>query len=88
MDRPPIPKFYNIDTNDNRWQPWNETYTTILRPISKPVALYAKKVQTDVPALDQPCGYDLEAGDWAAPYGKGFKSDFIFKSSSRFQGPI
>jgi hypothetical protein len=73
----PIPKFYGADA-DNRRQPWNETYTAILRPICKPVALYAKKVQANVPVLGQPCGYDLEAGDWVAPYGKGMKKDLVF----------
>jgi hypothetical protein len=74
----PIPKFSEIDTNNNQWKPWDETYTAILRPIGKPVALYAKKVQTDIPVLNQSCAYDLEAGDWVMPYGKGMKKDLIF----------
>ena len=84
MGSAPIPKFYGVDT-DNHRQPWNETYTAILRPVGKTVALYAKKVQADVPVLDQPCGYDLEVGDWVAPYGKGFKADFIFKIHRDFK---
>lgn len=83
---PPIPKFYNIDTNNNRWQPWNETYTTVLRPIGKLVALYAKKVETQIPAFDQPCGYDLEVGDWASPYGKGLTKDLIFTLHQEWRG--
>lgn len=63
---------------DGKWLPWNPTCETVLRPISKPVALYAKKVQTQLPELDKPCGYDLEEADWVTPYGKGLKSDFIF----------
>lgn len=68
---------YNDITN-GRWLPWNPTIKTILRPVEKPVALYAKKVSADVPVLGQPCGYDLEVGDWVVPYGKGIKRDLIF----------
>ena len=74
----PFKYFKEIDEATHHWQPWNETYTTTLRPIVKPLALYAKKVQANVPVLGQPCGYDLEAGDWVAPYGKGMKKDLIF----------
>lgn len=64
---------------NGRWEPWNATYTTNLRPILEPVAMYAKRVQSDIPVLDQPCGYDLEKGDWVSPYGKGQNSDLTFK---------
>ncbi len=73
------------DATNGQWQPWNPTTVTVLRRIGKRVPLYTKKVQADVPALDQPCGYDLEVGDWVAPYGKGFKSDFIFKIHRDFK---
>lgn len=63
---------------NGQWLPWNPTLVTIMRPIGKPVALYAKKVETKIPAVDEPCGYDLEVGDWAMPYGKGLKKDLIF----------
>jgi hypothetical protein len=65
---------------DGRWHPWDATYTTTLRPIETPVPLYAKRVQTAVPVLDQPCGYDLEKGDWVAPHGKGVHPDITFKA--------
>ena len=74
----PISRFRKHNGILNRWEPWNETYTAILRPIVKPVALYAKRVQTQIPTLDQPCSYDLEVGDWTAPFGKGMKKDLIF----------
>lgn len=73
-----IPNFTNIDESLNQWEPWDKTYTTVLRPIGKPIALYAQKIDMEIPALDKPCGFDLEAGDWVTPYGKGEKSDFIF----------
>lgn len=62
-----------------KWQPWDSIVEVFLRPIGKPTLLAAKRVQTLVPALDQPCGYDLEKGDWVTPYGKGTHSDLIFK---------
>ncbi len=74
----PIPKFHELDEVQNRWKPWNETYTVTLRSINKPIALYAKTVHTQIPALNQPCGYDLEKGDWVSPYGNGITKDFIF----------
>jgi len=61
-----------------KWQPWNPVETIILRPIGKPVALAAKHVQTNVPVLDQPCGYDFEKGDWVTPHGQGVQSDLTF----------
>jgi hypothetical protein len=81
-----IPKFHEHDNTLNRWLPWNETYTAILRPIEKPVALYAKRVETEIPVLNQPCGYDLEVGDWTAPNGKGIQKDLIFTIHQEYRG--
>jgi len=66
------------DAQDGHWLPWNPTFETTLRPIGNPVALYAKRVQVEIPDLDRPCAYDLERADWVAPYGKGRISDFVF----------
>jgi len=63
-----------------KWQPWNPVEEIVLRPIGKPVPLAAKQVQTQAPVLDQPCGYDLEKGDWVAPFGKGVNADLTFKA--------
>jgi hypothetical protein len=70
----------------NHWLPWNPICVTTLRPIGKPVALYAKTVQTTIPVLGKPCGYDLEAGDWVSPYGKGMKKDLIFTIHQEYHG--
>ena len=40
--------------------------------------MYAKWVNTHVPALDRPIGYDLMIGDWVAPFGKGASEDILF----------
>ena len=85
MGGAPIPKFSEIDAM-NRWKPWNETYTTVLRPVGRPVALGAKWLRKlELPVLDQPCGYDLEKSDWVAPYGQGAKADFVFKAHRDYQ---
>jgi hypothetical protein len=86
LGAPLIPRFTEHDEVLNHWKPWNETYTATLRPIGKPVTLYAKTVQLQLPALDEPCGFDLEASDWVAPYGKGMKMDFIFTVHEKWNG--
>ena len=66
----------------NRWEPWPCAVTVKLRPIKNPVPMYVKSTDwIKVPEQGKPCGYDLEIGDWVAPYGKGQISDFIFKAS-------
>jgi hypothetical protein len=54
------------------------SFTLLLKKIGKPIPMYAKRLNTNVPALDKPVGFDLMAGDWVAPYGKGTKTDIIF----------
>lgn len=72
--------------NDGKWQPWNPICETTLRPIGKPVALYAKTVHSRIPKLNEPCGYDLEVGDWTMPFGKGMKKDFIVTLHQDYRG--
>jgi hypothetical protein len=76
--------FYDV-TNGN-WLPWNPTVKTIMRPVGKPVALYVRRVDVGIPRLDEPCGYDLEAGDWVAPYGKGMEKDLILTIHQEWHG--
>jgi len=78
----PIPIFR--DAKDGHWQPWGATNTAILRKIEKPVPMYAKRVRgANVPDVGKPYGYDLEVGDWVAPYGRGKTSDFIITLTNR-----
>ncbi|HVU17915.1 MAG TPA: carboxypeptidase-like regulatory domain-containing protein [Candidatus Didemnitutus sp.] len=65
-------------SSSGQWEPRDTVVEVVLRAVGKPVALAAKRVQTEVPALNQPCGYDLEKGDWVIPYGHGMHSDLIF----------
>ena len=56
----------------------NPTLTLTLKKIDKPIQMYAKSLNTHVPDLDKPVGYDLMVGDWIAPYGTGLNADINF----------
>ena len=45
---------------NGRWLLWNPVAEIILRPIGKPVALFAKSGWFEIPVVDQACGFDLE----------------------------
>lgn len=68
----------------DRWQPWNPTNIVVLRKVGNPVPMYAKRVETLIPLLNVPIGFDLEKGDWVVPHGKGISSDFTFLFRGRF----
>jgi hypothetical protein len=57
--------------------PWDVTHTNVLRKIGKPVAMYARKCHKSIPDIQKPCGFDLEVGDWVAPFGEGKVTDLI-----------
>lgn len=80
---PGLPPFRGV--KDGHWQPWDGTYTTVLRKIENPIPMYAKVYNVDIPIIGQPCGYDLEVGDWIGPYGKGRVADFIFTLQRQYQ---
>ncbi len=64
----------------NRWQPWNPTVEVVLQKKGVQVPMYARRVRDiKIPAKDKPMGFDLTAGDWVAPYGKGTTADFVFQ---------
>ena len=64
--------------NKKRWEPWNPTNRVVLKEIKNPIPMYVKSVRAVIPELNKKIGFDLEKGDWVAPYGKGVISDFIF----------
>jgi hypothetical protein len=68
----------NVDVAQERWQPWNPTNTVVLKRIKNPVAMYVKTFRTLIPAENTSIGFDLEKGDWIAPYGNGGKADLFF----------
>jgi hypothetical protein len=78
----PTPFFRDVE--NERWLPWNATCTAVLRKIGNPVSVYARSGWITVPQLNKPCGYDLIAGDWVAPWGKGTVGDFIFTAHCEY----
>lgn len=57
---------------------WDQALTLTLKKIVNPIPMYARRVQSGPPVFNKPVGYDLEVGDWVAPYGKGVNTDIIF----------
>ncbi|MCZ7592176.1 MAG: carboxypeptidase-like regulatory domain-containing protein [Kiritimatiellae bacterium] len=70
---------------NGRWQPWNTTNTAVLKEHRNPTAMYVKYVDEPVPVRDVPVGFDLEVGDWVAPYGKGKRPDLFFTYKAKVQ---
>ena len=56
----------------------NATLTLVLKKVGRPIPMYAKSLNTHVPDLDKPIGYDLMVGDWIGPYGSGICADILF----------
>jgi hypothetical protein len=75
------------NTNGGKWQPWNPTLNVVVKPILNPIPMYArafgKNPDPILPKLNTPIGFDLEAADFVAPYGKGTSSDLIFNLSNQ-----
>jgi len=62
------------EQNGNR----NISMTLTLRKIGDPIAMYAKRQEMKLQKEDEPMGFDLMAGDWVTPLGKGFHTDMFF----------
>ena len=68
-----------VGTIRKRWIPWSPIVDVVLKQVGRPIPLYAKRIwETRVPATGQPVGFDLAAGDWISPHGKGQGSDLLF----------
>ena len=72
---------------DGRWQPWNPTNTVVLKEVRHPVAMFARQLEIEMPAQNITVGFDLEKGDWIAPYGKGIQPDLLFRYANTNTGP-
>lgn len=67
---------------DGRWQPWNPTNTVVLKEKRNPVPMFAKNIDVPILVWAVPIGFDLEKGDWIAPYGNGIHPDIFFTYSA------
>jgi hypothetical protein len=76
------------EAKGERWQPWNPTIEVVLKPILKPIPMYARKVgepkALQIPKDGEPIGFDLVMSDWVAPHGKGTTADLVFKLERRY----
>jgi hypothetical protein len=66
--------------SDGKWEPWEKELKVILRPVKKPVPMYVKTIQGQLPMPGQWSGYDLKEGDWVTPHGQGKVSDIEIKA--------
>ena len=55
-----------------------DTFTIELKKVINPIALHHYKYRGIAPKPDKPAGFDLQAGDWVAPHGKGSVTDILF----------
>lgn len=69
---------------NDRYLPENPRVDVVLKKIGDPVPMYARKVATEIPAVDQVIGFDLMIGDWVIPHGKGLRGDLLCKVVRRF----
>lgn len=83
--------FYRRGENcvqDGRWQPWNPTNTVVLKEIRHPIPMCSKRVDAPVPIQGAHVGYDLEVGDWVAPYGQGKQTDMLVTYEATIKAPL
>ena len=72
-------KLYDLNMNaKERYEPWNPTIDLLLKRIGMPIPMYSKRVEIKLQQENRPMGFDLMAGDWVTPYGKGFHADMFF----------
>lgn len=79
-----------IQFNENSvgtWKPWNPKVELVLRKIENPIPMYAKVVNLQIPAYGKSISFDLVAGDWVIPYGKGTNKDFSFVIRKEVKDP-
>lgn len=86
----------NLDIEElkrNGFQPWDQTEEVVLKKVGKSIPMIVRMglASTDhiryAPKLGEEVGYDLIAGDWIAPHGKGEIGDIKVLFESDFQGP-
>jgi len=75
----------DVGVQNNRWQPWNPTNKVVLKEHRNPLPMYAKNIDTSIPDHDRPTGFDLEFGDWVAPYGKGKQADLLITYNAKIE---
>jgi hypothetical protein len=65
--------------------PWIKPVEIILKKKENPVSMYVKKLTIEIPIVGKSIGFDFEAGDFVAPYGKGKITDLFFMFNGNFR---
>ena len=69
-----------VGTVAKKWQPWNPVIDVVLKKIGNPIPMYARWVRDAIiPKEGAAVGFDLQKGDWVAPYGRGEVVDIVFR---------
>lgn len=82
---------YSLDVSgenhvkDGRWEPWNPTVEILLKEKRNPIPLARPSAWQRVIPFEISAGFDFEAGDWVAPFGKGSIADATFHIVSKLQ---
>lgn len=71
---------------ESKWSPWNPTVRVVLKKKGEAIPMHAKRIYLAPPVLDgTPVGFDLTAGDWTAPHGKGKTTDIFFSATGSIE---
>ena len=69
--------------------PADTNFVITMRRIIDPVPMIHKRfLETHLPLNDEPVGFDLEAGDWVSPHGKGKTADFQMTGTIRYESQV
>ncbi len=74
-------RFWHSDPNQKKQEEWKSKKQTILKKIENPVPMYARRIRQLLPLSEGPIGFDMEAGDFVAPFGSGKINDLVFQFS-------
>lgn len=68
---------------NGRWEPWNPTVKIVLKEKRNPIPMFIKSTpyQMQLPRGEK-IGFDFEAADLVAPFGKGKRTDIFFQFDS------
>lgn len=64
-----------------------DRFIITLKPILDPVPLKVTRFRGRAPATGEPVGFDMEYGEWVAPFGKGKTTDVLFHFTDLRSGP-
>lgn len=64
----------------------NLDLVVVIPRILNPAPLFVNETSPRIPVQNEWLGYDFEAADWIAPYGKGKVADIRFRFKNQFKG--